>query len=290
MFRQFSRMVFSGMAFLVLLGISNFSAPALFAQATPIEPVKSFPDIPTLAKSSAEVKARYGPITDSDGKPDKGDKLTQKVNKSEMQWMKDFTSQAKAQESQYVAQAMNPYGAGAMNPNTGRVLGLLQTTTVKLQGEERKIMQAYRDAEAKIEDKYKQQLAQIPSNYSPKMESAGCDDPHPRPTQTECKPLANQWRAAILKSGDTYLSNLATPFGEMRTKMKGVAAEAQSVLDQADKTLGANRPLFVQGLYRGVVMAGITALGETNSAENDAVVLVYKKSVSDAALLKMGAW
>jgi hypothetical protein len=73
-------------------------------------------------------------------------------------------------------------------------------------------------------------------------------------------------------------------------KMKGVATEAQSVLDQADKALGSHPPLMVQGMYHGLVAAAMAPVDYANSTENDAVVLVYQNSVYEAAMPKAAGW
>jgi hypothetical protein len=279
MFRQFSRWAFLGMAFWILCGFSNIAAPALFAQAAPIEPAKSFEDVPQLAKSSAEVKARYGDIINSEGKKVKGDTQAEKVIQRLRQWTKDLAEQA-------MVQAMHPpaMGAGTIGPATGRMVQLLQTTMMKLNGEEQKAAQTYGQTVGQLDDEYDKNLSQINSDFETRLERGGCRGTTPTYT-IDCRAVAKQRNDAILKAGDTYLGKLATPYGTLRMKMNSVATEAQSVLDQANKTFGGRPPFFAQAMVQGLTTAGMGALDEANSTESDAVVLVYEKSVATTKTL-----
>jgi hypothetical protein len=79
---------------LTILFLAVPCAQTLWAQKAPIEPAKSFEDVPPLAKSSGEVKQRTGKITDTQGRTVLGDKLTEPVAGRLRQWAKDLTEQA----------------------------------------------------------------------------------------------------------------------------------------------------------------------------------------------------
>jgi hypothetical protein len=65
----------------------------------------------------------------------------------------------------------------------------------------------------------------------------------------------------------------------MRAKMKHLATQAQSVLDQANQTFGGHPPFLARMLGQRLTIASMIALAAANSAENDAVVLVDQESV-----------
>jgi hypothetical protein len=231
-------------------------APALFAQAAPIEPAKSFEDIPALAKSSTEVKQRTGKITDTEGRTVLGDKLTEPVTGRLRQWTKDLTEQA-------MAQAMHPQatGAGTITPDTARMVQLMQTTAMNLHAEIEKEVVAYGETRGRLDEQYQKDLDEI--------------EKHTPPTAT-CK---SGYQTQFLKAGDTYLKNLAPAYYDLKAKMKHVATDAQSVLDQANKTLGANPPFFARHFIQQLTGFAMGALDKANSEESEAVVEVYRKSV-----------
>jgi hypothetical protein len=233
-------------AFLLVIA----GAQSLPAQKAPIEPAKSFEDVPALAKGSAEVKQRIANITDPEGKEVVGDKLTEKVNQRYMQWTKDLLAQA-------MAQGMAAANPGSMSPNTAITVNLLQTTAIKLSTENQKAVTAYAEAERGLDKQYDETISQI--------------DEMPGDCHSKV--------GAYLKAGDTYLTNLATPFGELRLKLKKVATDAQSVLDQADKTFRGHPPAFAGNFSRQLTGIAMGTLATTNTTENDAVVKAYNRSV-----------
>lgn len=246
----------------------------LSAQRAPIEPAKSFEDIPSLPKSSAEVQQRVGMITDIEGKQVVGDKLTQKVTDRERQWMKDLSAQAAAQ-----AMGSMSMGAGSITPDTGRVMGQIQTTTEELNGKSEKELAAWTETRQQLDDAYARNLQQIDSGFNARKVRGGCYGATPTYT-IDCQALEKEWNAAILKAGDTDLGKLVTPYEEYKREMKGIATQAQSVLDQADRVFGGHPPAFARAMEQQLTTISMTALGAANSAENDAVVHVYRKSVA----------
>ncbi len=235
----------------------------LAAQKAPIEPAKSFEDIPALPKSSVEVQHRIAKITNPDGKRVAGDKLTQTVDSRLLAWKKDMENQARAQASQYIARAMNPYGAGAMGANTGRMLGQVQTTWFNLQTDMQKESQSYVRARNRIDDQYQKSLDRIYNQYAD----------HPTGN------CSGAYISKFQKAGDNYLSKLATPYGQYKQQMKHVATQAQSVLDQANKTFGPHPPAIALSMEQRLTHLEMGALGGVNAEENDRAMEVYRKSV-----------
>jgi hypothetical protein len=247
------------MTFLLALA----GAQPLPAQRTPIEPVKSFPDIPPLPKSTAEVQQRIGKMTDPGGNHVVGDEHSQTVNSRLFQWKKDMENRARAQASQYIPRAMNPSGAGAMNADTGRMIGQLQTGWLNLNAGLENDGKAYVAARGQVEDAFQKDLDQIYKEYAD----------HPTGN------CSGAYISKFLKAGDNYLSKLATPYGQYKLKMKHAAAQAQSLLDQANKTFGAHPPALALSMDQRLTNLEMAALGAVNAEENERAMEVYRKSV-----------
>jgi hypothetical protein len=235
-------------AFLLVIA----GAQPLPAQKTPIEPAKSFEDVPPLAKDSAEVRQQIAMIASPEGKKVVGDKRTEMVNQRYLRWTKDLVAETMAQGMN--AGAMSP---GNMGPDAANTVNLLQTTMITLSADTQKAVSTYGEAERQLSQQYDDAIAQIAGNPG------------------DCHSKV----AAYLKAGDTYLKNLATPYGTLKAKLKKVATDAQSVHDQADKAFSGHPPAFAEIFYRQLTSAALGALATANTTENDAVVKVYNASV-----------
>src|SRR5207244_10340802 len=128
-------------------------------------------------------------------------------------------------------------------------------------------------AKSVADQQEREELERISGTYYKRLDQGGCLDPGKR--TVDCAAIRKEQDAATLKAGDTYLAGLAGPYTTFKAKLKSVAAQAQSTIDQADKSFAGGVPAFVRPMYQSLVTTGVAVLGMVVSAESDAIALVH---------------
>ena len=257
----------------VVLLASTLAASSAGAQPD-IQPIHSFADVPALPRTSAETRPRYGQLNDGMGKTSNGDIKTQPLLTRVSQWMKAITQQTMAQMG---TPGTAPSMAGMNSPGAGQTMGQLSQALPRLNGGFQQAMVSYGQASTSLGAKYDSTTNAVTGDFYRRLEKAGCLDPGPH---GDCDAIHRAQDQAYLKAGDDYLAALATPYGDLKTKMTAVAADAQSQIDGANKTFGGSVPPMVASMMGPLRNLGVAALTMTMSSESDAVAKVYEKSVA----------
>jgi hypothetical protein len=169
-------------------------------------------------------------------------------------------------------------GAAGMTAASGQALQVLATATPKLNADQQQALREFGAAKTAVDEQYSKELERVTGTYNKRLADGGCLDPGKR--TVDCGAVRKEEDTATLKAGDAYLAGLAGPYMQFTAKMKSVAAQAQSTIDQADKSFAGSVPAFVRPMYQSVITVGVAVLGMVVSAESDAVAHVHERSIA----------
>jgi hypothetical protein len=154
----------------------------------------------------------------------------------------------------------------------------LQMSSMQLNTDQRQLTMSFGQARSQLDQKYQDDISSIEASFYKRLNQGHCLDPAPK--TIDCAAVRKEQDAAIMKAGDTYLGNLATPYADMAAKNKAIATQAQGLLDEAHKTFGDNVPFMVRATAQQLTMLGILSLTAVVTTESEAVALVHKQSVA----------
>lgn len=257
------------------VALMPWAAPCRAQGLANIRPLQSFADIPPLAQTSADVRARFGDVVGPDGKTGGGDTRAQPVLKRLSDWITALNQQAMSQAGG--AQAMNPQAMMGMTAAGGQLIGKLQMSSMQLNTDQRQLTMSFGQAKQQLEQKYQDDISNIEASFRKRLDEGGCLDPGK--TTIDCAAVRKEQDVATLKAGDTFLSNLAAPYADMAAKNKAIATQAQGLLDEAHKTFGANVPFMANAMMQQLTTLGIVSLSAVVITESDAVAHVHTQSI-----------
>lgn len=261
--------------------LSTIVAGALVAWAAPcwaqpfsfIQPLDSFAGVPSLARTSADVRARFGEVTGPDGKVNGGDIQAAQLFRLIKEWIKLLKAPSSAEAMGMVRQEMN----GGVNPAATQLVGRLQKALPELANGRQQIMKSFGQTQSKLEPQYQDDVSRIAALHHTRLEQGGCLGSGPK--KVDCAAVRREQDVATLKAGDAYLTNLMAPYADMAAKMKALATRTQGFLDEAHKTFGDTEPYTAPEIMSRLARQGVDALASVASTESEAVALVHKTSI-----------
>jgi hypothetical protein len=253
---------------------SPWAAPCRAQGPADIRPIQSFANIPPLAQTSADVRARYGDVVGPDRKTSGGDTRAQPVFTRLAEWANALNQQAISQAG------MNPQAmmGGPMTPAAGQLIGKLQMQGMQLNTDQRQLIMTFGQTRSQLDQQYQADLERVEASFHKRLNDGGCLDPGPK--KVDCAAVRKEQDAATLKAGDTYLSTLAAPYADMAAKNKAIATQAQGLIDEARKTFGDKVPFMARTMMQQVTTLSMVALASVVTTESEAVALVHTRSVT----------
>lgn len=234
-----------------------------------IEPVKSFSGIPEPPRTALEAFKRYGHVSINGGADTPCDLHTRDLHGRMDGWMKDLNEHA----LRYA-----PTGANGPLVGQGALMTELGTTAIRLDAELKACEKQFHAAANAAKDGYIAKLNETEASYSTKINA--CLDANSHAGGGSCDYLYREKDDKLVEAGAPFLSDYNGLCADYRAKLHDIAAEGQSLLDKARKTLGDKVPPYADTYFTRITTLGMVALGDAVDAEDKATVIVHDESQS----------
>lgn len=234
-----------------------------------IEPVKSFSGIPEPPRTALEAFKRYGQWSVNGGADTPCDIQTRDLHTRMAGWMQALNEHA----LRYA-----PTGASGVLVGQGPLMTELGDTAIRLDAELKAREQQFHSAANASKARYLAKLKQVETTYGAKINA--CLDANSHAGGSSCDYLYREQDDALVAAGAPFLSDYNGLCADYRAKLHDIAAEGQSLLDKARKTLGDKVPPYADSYFTHITTTSMVALGDAVDAEDQATVIVHDQTQS----------